>query len=83
MIFIKTENFEKEYKESSHKEKIKQLIKSIEMDGLLNGIGKPEFLKYDKAYSRRINSKDRLIYKMRTDMETIDLLSCKGHYDNH
>ena len=45
MIFNKTEKFEKEYDKSNYKNRIKQLIMSIEKDGLLNGIGKPEFQK--------------------------------------
>lgn len=41
--------------------KINELIKDIERNGLLQGIGKPEPLKYRKAYSRRIDQANRLI----------------------
>ena len=34
--------------------RINDLLKSIDRDGLLNGIGKPEVLKYRKMCSRRI-----------------------------
>ena len=34
--------------------RINELIKSIDRDGLLEGIGKPEPLKYRKVCSRRI-----------------------------
>lgn len=44
--------------------KIHQLIKDIERNGPLTGIGQPEALKGDLQgeYSRRINQKDRLVY---------------------
>ena len=41
--------------------KINELIKDIERNGLLQGIGKPEPLKYRKAYSRRRDQANRLI----------------------
>lgn len=46
------------------------------------GTGSPEQLKYELSgfWSRRINSKDRLIYKI-DDLEVIvTILSAKGHY---
>ena len=46
------------------------------------GIGNPEQLKYELSgfWSRRINSKDRLIYKI-DDLEVIvTIISAKGHY---
>ncbi len=46
------------------------------------GTGKPEPLKGDLsgAWSRRINSKDRLIY--RYENNTLIVLECKNHYDD-
>jgi toxin YoeB len=35
--------------------RINELIKDIERNGLSKGIGKPELLRYRKAWSRRIN----------------------------
>ena len=45
--------------------KINELIKDIERNGALNGIGKPEKLTNNLSglYSRRINGKDRLVYE--------------------
>lgn len=40
--------------------RINDLIKDIERNGLSEGIGKPELLKYRKAWSRRIDHKNRL-----------------------
>ncbi len=50
------------------------------------GLGKPERLKgYGEmeAYSRRLNDKDRLVYIIFDETETIEILSCIGHYDDH
>ena len=41
--------------------RINKLIKSIQRDGLANGLGKPERLKYQNGWSRRINNQDRLV----------------------
>ncbi|GHU66192.1 txe/YoeB family addiction module toxin [Clostridia bacterium] len=61
--------------------KINRLIVSIQRDGLLNGIGKPEKLKYNKdLYSRRIDEKNRLVYRQITD-DLMEILSCEGHYE--
>lgn len=57
--------------------KISALISSINNDGPLNGIGRPESLLNRKHFTRRINDWDRLIYKMDGDVVTI--ISCKGH----
>ena len=42
--------------------RINELIKDIDRNGLLNGIGKPEALKAVKMCSRRINEEHRLTY---------------------
>lgn len=46
--------------------RINQLIKDIESNGCMEGIGKPEPLtgNLQGEYSRRINDKDRLVYHM-------------------
>ena len=59
--------------------KINELIKDIERNGVLNGIGKPEKLKYRDGYSRRIDQYNRLIYDVIDDK--LNIISCKGHYD--
>ena len=48
-----------------------------------SGIGKPEALKGDMSgyWSRRINQKHRLIYKVAAT--TVFLVSCYGHYDDN
>ena len=61
--------------------KINRLLQSIDRDGSLNGIGKPEILKYlGGNYSRRIDVQNRLIYTIAED--TIIVKACKGHYED-
>ena len=59
--------------------RINALIKDIQRNGAMKGIGKPEPLKYRQGYSRRIDDTNRLIY----DVSGKDLIiaSCKGHYE--
>ena len=60
--------------------RINELIKSIERDGALEGIGKPEGLKYNLQgwFSRRIDHDNRLVYRV-SDTK-IEIAQCKGHY---
>ena len=62
--------------------KINLLIKDIERNGESEGIGQPEPLKYEWSsyWSRRIDAKNRLIYKI-TEEEHLYIASCAGHYD--
>jgi len=60
--------------------KINKLLKDIESNGVSDGIGKPEFLKYKKAWSRRIDEVNRLVYDI-IDNE-ICVYSCRGHYED-
>ena len=62
--------------------KINSLLESIDRDGAMQGIGKPELLKHDKSglYSRRIDEANRLVYEM-CDNQII-VKSCKGHYED-
>ena len=47
-----------------------------------SGIGKPEPLKYQLSgfWSREINQKDRLIYKVDEEIVTVFVISAMGHY---
>ena len=60
--------------------RINELIKDIDRNGLLTGIGKPEPLKYRKACSRHINDEHRLVYNMDENGNLI-IYSCKYHYE--
>lgn len=59
--------------------KINELVKDIERNGVLKGIGKPEVLKNESAYSRRIDEKNRLVYRIVDGF--IWIIACKGHYE--
>ena len=60
--------------------RINQLIKDIERNGCMHGIGEPEALKgnLQGEFSRRINAKDRLGYHMENGR--IYIAHCRGHY---
>lgn len=60
--------------------KINSLIRDIHRNGLSEGIGKPEPLKYRKAWSRRIDHEHRLVYNMDTNGNIV-IIACKGHYE--
>ena len=62
-------------------QKINALIKDIERNGLSEEIGKPEPLKYRKAWSRRIDQENRLVYNFDAQQNLL-IISCKGHYEN-
>ena len=61
--------------------KINALIKDIERNGLSEGIGKPETLKYRKARSHRIDHENRLVYNFDAQQNLL-IISCKGHYED-
>jgi len=46
------------------------------------GTGKPEFCKYEKKWSRRINQKHRLTYTINDVAVIVSVISVLGHYDN-
>lgn len=63
--------------------RINQLLQSIGREGVLDGSGHPERMRYKTdAYSRRIDSKNRLIYKYESENDRVIIESCRGHYDD-
>ena len=60
--------------------RINELIKSIDREGILRGIGKPEILKYRKVCSRRITDEHRLVYNLDSNNNLI-IYTCKYHYE--
>ena len=63
--------------------RINDLIDSIEDNGFLNGIGKPEQLKHfvEPTFSRKIDKKNRLVYCSYNENDLL-IISCKGHYQD-
>ena len=61
--------------------RIYAFLKDFERNGI-EGIGKPDPLKGSLSWnwSRRIDETNRLVYK--TNNGNIEILSCKGHYDD-
>jgi len=60
-------------------DRINKLIRSIQRDGFMKGIGKPEPLKGRKEMSRRIDDANRLVY-FSDEKQNLVIVSCKGHY---
>jgi len=62
--------------------RINQLIQDSVRNGY-SGIGKPEPLKgeLNGFWSKRIDDANRLVYRLNDD-GYLEVLSCKGHYDN-
>ena len=61
--------------------RINQLLKDAIRNGY-TGIGKPEPLKgeFSGFWSRRIDEVNRLVYRGKDGI--LEVLSCKGHYDD-
>ncbi|MBA0885493.1 Txe/YoeB family addiction module toxin [Flavobacterium undicola] len=76
-------HFKKQYK-SGDKASINKLEKIlVELEETpFTGIGNPEPLKhnYSGYWSRRINQKDRMIYKVEEAIVTVTVISALGHY---
>ena len=71
------------YWEAQDKKTLKQinkLIADIQRNGN-DGIGKPEPLRGDLSgwWSRRIDDKNRLVYRLVED-GSVEISQCKGHY---
>ena len=61
--------------------KIKQIFDELE-EHPQTGIGQPEQLKHNLSgyWSRRINQKDRLIYRIDETIVTVFVISASSHY---
>jgi toxin YoeB len=60
--------------------RINALIKDIQRNGPMSGIGKPELLRRRNGYSRRIDEYNRLVYRI-DENQNLRIVSCKGHYE--
>lgn len=61
-------------------QKINDLLKDIERNGSDKGIGKPEPLKgnLSEFWSRRIDEKNRLVYRVINNV--LEIVICREHY---
>ena len=80
----KAEKEIKAHYKSGSKASIKKLEKILKelSETPYEGTGKPEALKHDLAgfWSRRINQKDRLVYKVYEKKVIVLVVAAKGHY---
>ena len=62
--------------------RINALVKDIERGNGFDGIGKPEPLRGTLSgfWSRRIDDANRLVYRVKDGV--LEIVSCKGHYDD-
>ena len=60
--------------------RINTILKDIQRNGY-TGIGKPEPLKANRSgyWSRRIDEKHRIVYKIENNY--VKIVACKNHYD--
>jgi toxin YoeB len=85
---VKIEELAEKHIRQHYKSGDKASIKRIERillelsENPYTGIGNPEALKYELSgfWSRRINQKDRMIYKVEHDIVTVFVISAMGHY---
>lgn len=74
------------HKKSGNKATRLKIIKMLDelTEHPYSGTGKPELLKYELQgyWSRRINQKDRLVYKVQENVVTVFVLSAWGHYSD-
>lgn len=66
--------------------RINRIIKDIQRNGQSTGIGKPEPLRGDLAgyWSRRIDEKNRMVYRIRGegDRRRLEIAVCRTHYND-
>jgi toxin YoeB len=78
-------DLKKHYK-SGNQASIKKIAKILKelSETPFEGVGKPEALKYELSgyWSREINLKDRLIYKVDENIVTVFVVSAMGHYSD-
>ena len=74
------------HKKSGNQASIKKIVKIlVELSETpFEGIGKPEALKHGLTgfWSREINFKDRMIYRVEEDVVTVFVISAMGHYSD-
>jgi toxin YoeB len=68
--------------DKSCSKKIKKLLVELE-EHPTKGTGKPEQLKHDplERWSRRINGKHRLVYRIFEDQKIVEIHQLKDHYE--
>lgn len=74
------------HKKSGNQVSIKNIAKIlIELtENPYDGFGNPEPLKHEYSgyWSRKINKKDRIVYRVEADIVTVFVVSAMGHYSD-
>jgi len=82
---IANQDIEK-HKKSGNKISITNIAKILVdlSENPYKGFGNPEPLRHDYSgyWSRRINQKDRMIYRVEDDIVTVFVVSAMGHYSD-
>nr|WP_294928946.1 Txe/YoeB family addiction module toxin [uncultured Flavobacterium sp.] len=82
---IANQDIEK-HKKSGNKISVKNIAKILIdlTENPYEGFGSPEQLKheYSGLWSRRINQKDRMIYRIEEEVVTVFVISAMGHYSD-
>ncbi len=86
LILKKAEDDLEDFRKGDRSSYVKcfDLLRDIAADPR-NGIGKPEKLRYyegREVYSRRVNKKDRMRYEIYEEELYVEIIACKGHYDD-
>lgn len=75
-----------EFRSSGQKKDLKKIYSLFQelQEHPTTGTGKVEQLKGDLSgyWSRRINKQSRMIYSIRDDVVTVEVISLKGHYSD-
>lgn len=85
---VKIEKLAQDHIKKIYKSGNKSIIQKVERivfelsEHPYTGIGHPEPLKYNLSgyWSRQINKKDRLIYRVDEDIVMVFVISAEGHY---
>ncbi len=71
---------------SGNQSSVKKIAKILEelAENPFEGVGKPEALKYELSglWSREINRKDRILYRIKEEIVTVVVISAMGHYSD-
>lgn len=74
------------HKKSGNQGSIKKIAKILKelSETPFEGTGNPEALKHElnEFWSREINKKDRMIYRVEEDIVTVFVISAIGHYSD-
>lgn len=71
---------------SGNQSSIKKIARILEelAENPFEGVGKPEALKHELSglWSREINKKDRILYRVKEEIVTVVVISAMGHYSD-